>query len=304
MERRAQFLLVALFLLVAIGGVFGFINWITPDQEESLEQRLVQFNGSVSGLSVGSAVRYLGVPVGRVLAIGLSPERAGRVDVTIGVDEPLPDSDTLLAMLEPQGITGLALVELRNRKEHSETADVAPGVIPGQISVLGTLSESAKQLTARAEEALSRVNALLSAQTVEDFSATASQLRGLVSNLSTASADTDELLASLGRVSAELEATLPAYRSLATRLETELIPVIVDTGRSVQATADQLTAGVGDNRRELEQLLQQDLPSLVRLGDEVAVTLREMTRLARNVNNQPGALLHGTAVQEADIPLE
>jgi len=303
-ERRAQFLLVAVFLLLSVGSVVWFMRWISPAEGDAVEQRLVQFDGSVSGLSVGGEVRYLGVPVGRVLDISLNPQRAGRVDVQIGLDQPLPDSADLVALLEPQGITGLAVIGLRDRDATSAPVDVAPGVIPGQPSVFSAVSASAQQLAKQAEIALTRFNALLSQETIENFEVTARELRSLAGNLSRASGDVDALLASLGRVSTQVEAALPAYRSLALRLEDDLFPTMIDAGQSLQATSDTLAATVGENREQVKQMLQQDLPSLIRVGDELAITLRELQRLARNINNQPGALLYGAPVKEADIPLE
>ena len=304
MERRAQFLLVAVFLLLSVGSVVWFMRWISPAEGDAFEQRLVQFDGSVSGLSVGGEVRYLGVPVGRVLDIGLNPQRTGRVDVQIGLDHPLPDSADLIALLEPQGITGLAVIGLRDRDATSAPVDVAPGVIPGQPSVFSAVSASAQQLAKQAEIALTRFNALLSQETIENFVVTARELRSLAGNLSRASGDVDALLASLGRVSTQVEAALPAYRSLALRLEDDLFPTMIDAGQSLQATSDTLAATVGENREQVKQMLQQDLPSLIRVGDELAITLQELQRLARNINNQPGALLYGAPVKEAEIPLE
>ena len=304
MERRAQFLLVAVFLLLSVGSVVWFMRWISPAEGDAFEQRLVQFDGSVSGLSVGGEVRYLGVPVGRVLDIGLNPQRTGRVDVQIGLDQPLPDSADLVALLEPQGITGLAVIGLSDRDTTSAPVDVAPGVIPGQPSVFSAVSASALQLAKQAEIALTRFNALLSEETIENFEVTARELRTLAGNLSRASGDVDALLASLGRVSTQVESALPAYHSLALRLEDDLFPTMIDAGQSLQATSDTLAATVGENREQVKQMLQQDLPSLIRVGDELAITLQELQRLARNINNQPGALLYGAPVKEADIPLE
>jgi phospholipid/cholesterol/gamma-HCH transport system substrate-binding protein len=302
MERRARFILVAVFLLLSLAGVVGFIRWITPPDGASAERALVQFDSSVSGLSVGSVVRYLGVPVGRVLNIAINRDRAGRVDVEIGLDQALPGPDRLVALLEPQGITGLSMIELRDRDPLLIATDVAPGVIPGQASILSTISSSAAQLSEQAELVLARLNALLSPETIANFQNTVRQLGDLTGNLSQASDDTNDLLASLGRVSEQLELTLPAYRSLALQLETEVLPTMVGAGESIQHTSDVLAASVDDNRQEISQLLQQDLPSLMRLSDEFADTLRQISRLTRNVNNQPGALLYGAPVPEADIP--
>lgn len=304
MERRAQFLLVGVFLLLSLASLVWFVRWISPSEEEVVERRTVQFEGSVSGLSVGSVVRYLGVPVGRVLDIGLNRQLAGRVDVQIGLDQSLPGSGDLVGLLEPQGITGLALIELRDRNSGSLPIDVAPEVIPGQPSVFSEVSGAASRVAEKTEAVLVRVNALLAEQTIEDFAATARELRTLTSNLALASRDVDVLVATLGRVGAQLESSLPDYHALARRVEGELIPAMVDTGLSLQATSDSLAATLGDNREEVKQLLQRDLPSLTRLGDEFALTLEELQRLLGNVNSQPGALLYGIPVTEVEIPYD
>lgn len=304
MERRAQYLIVAVFLLATIAGMIAFIRWISPAERGMAEERLIQYDSSVSGLSVGSKVRYLGVPVGLVLDIGLNTKRYGRVDVVIGVNEPLPPSETLVALLQPQGITGLTLIELRDRSESYTGPAAESGAIPGQPSVLSRVSGSAVQVAQSTEIALERINELLNPQTVEDFGATVRQLRTLSGNLANASADMDELVASLGRVSAEMESTLPAYSSLAQRLEREVVPTILQTGQSLQSTSDALAQGLGDNQQEIHQLLQQDLPTLVGLTDDLANTLRELYQLMGNINHQPGALLTGAPVEEVEIPLE
>ena len=92
MERRAQVILVVSFLLVTGLALTFFLRWVSPREHLQGEERLVQFEGSVSGLSVGSEVRYLGVPSGQVISIRLSPDRVGRVDVKIQTSEPLPAS--------------------------------------------------------------------------------------------------------------------------------------------------------------------------------------------------------------------
>ena len=104
MERNARIILVSVFLLLTVTGVWLFYDWINSnDNDKALEERLVQFKGSVSGLSIGSDVRYLGVPVGQVNSIKLNPERAGRVDVMIGAHQQLPLSERLVAVLEEIG---------------------------------------------------------------------------------------------------------------------------------------------------------------------------------------------------------
>lgn len=304
MERRAQVILVVGFLLFTLAGLVFFLRWISPDKAPRGEERLVQFNGSVSGLSVGSGVRYLGVPAGQVMSIGLSPDRPGRVDVIIASDQALPESNTLVGLLEAQGITGLSVIELRNRSASHAPLEVPEGAIPGYPSVFSQVSGSAIAVARNAESTLSRINQLLDEETVEDLSVAISQLRSLSENLAHATTGIDELVSSVARVSEELETTLPAYRVLAQRLDSEVIPSVVKAGESIQSTSDALGETLGDNRKEIDQLLKQELPTLIGLGDELSRTLQELYQLLGNINDQPGALLYGEQVIEVEIPGE
>jgi len=303
-ERRAKIVLVAVFLLVSVAGAVTFLTWISPAGEEAFTRHTVQFEGSVSGLSIGSEVRYLGVPVGRVLNIDLAVGQPGRVDVEIGLDRDLPDPGELLGSLEPLGITGLALIELRHREPGAALIEVAPGVIPGQPSAFSAVPAAATRVAEQLDAALGRVNALLTDQAVEDLGQTIHELRTLTGNLAKASGEIDTLVATLGRVSTRVDSMLPAYEALALKVDRDVMPVLVETGRSVTATSEALTATLVDNRAELKQLLEEELPSLSRQGDELARSLEALRQLIENINNQPGAVLYGTPVLETEIPRE
>lgn len=304
MERRAQIALVTAFLVFSLLGLGLFIQWASPEVMPDAQQRSIQFSGSVSGLSVGSEVRYLGVPAGQVMSIALNPDQVGRVDVVIASAQPLPSSDKLVALLESQGITGLSIIELRDRTTNHASMDVTDGAIPGYPSVFSQVSNSAIGVARNAELTLSRLNQLLSEQAVDDLSVAISQLRTLSGNLSSASAEMDSLMGSVARVSAEMESTLPAYRELAVRLDSEVIPTIVDAGKSLQTTSAALAGTLNENRDELNQLLQEDLPTMAGLSDDLSATLQELYQLLSNLNDEPGALFYGERVTEVEIDHE
>ena len=67
MERDAKYAAVALFALACIAAAVAFVWWYTGrgDRRDYTPYE-IYFEGTVSGLSEGSPVRYLGVDVGRV----------------------------------------------------------------------------------------------------------------------------------------------------------------------------------------------------------------------------------------------
>jgi phospholipid/cholesterol/gamma-HCH transport system substrate-binding protein len=305
MERNARLILVSSFVIVTLLAAVLFYRWIQAPKAENMgEEHLIQFDGSVSGLSIGSEVRYLGVAIGRVSAIALNPNQHSRVDVRIGTRQPLPDTQSLVAFLEPQGITGLSIIEIENRPDLTHTFVAPAGVIPGYPSVLSRLSGSASRIAGSLEQTLARLNTLLDDESIADLDATLRQTRVLTANLAGASAQLEELMTSAASVSRELENTMPDVRGLVRRLDREVLPTVVAAGKSLEAATRAVADSIGDNREELDQLIEQDLPTLIGVTDDLAITLQEFTRLVGNINSQPGALLYGEQVREVEIGRE
>ena len=58
-------------------------------------------------------MRYLGVDVGRVTALGVDKQDAGRVKVVAEIDSTAPISGATLAKLGLLGLTGLLYIDLQ-----------------------------------------------------------------------------------------------------------------------------------------------------------------------------------------------
>ncbi len=68
---------------------------------------------SVSGLNIGTDVKYYGITIGKVLDIAVSPEDVSDIIVTISVKADTPIKETAQANLAYQSIaTGLKLIEI------------------------------------------------------------------------------------------------------------------------------------------------------------------------------------------------
>jgi phospholipid/cholesterol/gamma-HCH transport system substrate-binding protein len=94
MEREANYLAVGSFVLLVVVMGFLFVYWYSASIEHRFYVRYeIYFDGSVSGLTEGGAVRYLGVDVGRVVRIRIDPRAANRVQVIADIDATTPISD-------------------------------------------------------------------------------------------------------------------------------------------------------------------------------------------------------------------
>ncbi|MCX7223874.1 MAG: MlaD family protein, partial [Burkholderiales bacterium] len=113
MENRSHALLAGLFtLLLVIAGAIGAV-WVSKKNVPLLPYELVA-TSPVTGLSVQSAVRYQGVPVGRVQSLRFMPDKPGQVRILIGVDPNTPLTESSWAEIVTAGVTGISNVELRD----------------------------------------------------------------------------------------------------------------------------------------------------------------------------------------------
>jgi ABC-type transporter Mla subunit MlaD len=114
----------------------------------------------------------------------------------------------------------------------------------------------------------------------------------------------EELVASVTRITAELEETLPDYRAMAISLDKEMVPAVVAAGNSLQDASDAVSEAVGTNQPQLRRLLQKDLPTLIGLTDDLARSLDGINQTMVNINDEPGAIFFGEQVREVEISLE
>jgi phospholipid/cholesterol/gamma-HCH transport system substrate-binding protein len=113
METRARYALIGLFTVAVVLAGFAFVYWI--QNAGGLGQRSayrVRFDGSVSGLLVGSNVLFNGLRVGEVTALELDKKQPKIVMATLAVDAATPIRRDSSVGMDFQGLTGAPVVIL------------------------------------------------------------------------------------------------------------------------------------------------------------------------------------------------
>jgi phospholipid/cholesterol/gamma-HCH transport system substrate-binding protein len=162
METRANHVLIGLFTLAVLVGGFVFVWWFggSGASSDRAEYRVV-FEGSVAGLTKGSAVQFNGLTVGEVTDIQFSPSDPGKIYTKIAVSSGVPMRTDTKARLDSQGLTGVSTVMLiGGRPEAPVLAATSAGDLPTIIaepSSFQSLIEGARQMMARADGILNQV---------------------------------------------------------------------------------------------------------------------------------------------------
>jgi phospholipid/cholesterol/gamma-HCH transport system substrate-binding protein len=158
METRARYALIGLFMLAVIIASFAFVYWL--ENKGGFAQRetyQIRFQGSVSGLLVGSAVLFNGIRVGEVTALGLNPDAPQTVIATIAVARGTPIRDDTQVVVESQGLTGGAAVALRGGTSLSPVPASEGGAPP----TLTAAPQAGLDWTQSARDAFQRVDSIL-----------------------------------------------------------------------------------------------------------------------------------------------
>src|SRR5215468_3332990 len=116
MATEARKLRVGIFVIASVLIGVAAAIWLGASRFLADEVRTVTyFAESVQGLDPGAAVKYRGVPAGRVEKIGIAPD-GELIEVVMSIDswfaQLILRDPTLRAQLQLSGITGLRYVEI------------------------------------------------------------------------------------------------------------------------------------------------------------------------------------------------
>ncbi len=309
MERDARYAAVAIFALLAIAAAFAFVWWYSGQGDRrSYENYEIYFDGTVSGLSQGSPVRYLGVDIGRVRSLAVSRSDPGRVKILVEVDSEAPLSGATRARLGLLGLTGLLYIDLQLDPEADPARPLVQGqrfpVIQSRKGDIEAFLEQLPDLIGRAGEVMARTEKLLADENLAAVGEALGNLRTASAELPALSRNAAALAADLRSTAAEATALTQSMGNLAGRSQAGL----ESTLRSAQATAETLsrTAAsleriVAGNEASLSGLAGPGAADLQQLVIDVRDASAEVRELARVLRERPSSLVREPKEQGVEI---
>lgn len=300
MDRDANYVAVGAFVLLVLAMAGSFVFWYTDQQDKRTYQRYeIYFKGTVSGLSAGSPVRYLGVDVGKVVRIMLDPQQRKRVEVLADIDSSAPIDGRTLASLTLQGVTGLLYIDLQQDKNGAGAGPLAQGehfpVIRSVPSDFDVLLGSLPALATHAIELVDHFNDVFSDENVRDIHVMLENVRRASERLPATVQSTQELLGDLKHTVADIQVVAADLRSVETRAAPDIAATLANVRRasdSLASTSDRLNRFVDDNEPQITRFTEQGLPEIEKLLRESRAAAREFRELSRSLKQNPSQLLY------------
>lgn len=310
MEREANYAAVGAFVLLVVVMAALFVYWYSESREHRNYVRYeIYFDGTVSGLTRGAPVRYLGVDVGRVVAMHIDPRNPSRVQVIVDIDQSAPVSDKTVAELSLQGVTGVLYIDLASYAANMRLSEPVPSesypVIRAARSNFDVLLASLPQMVGLLSNVLERAERTLSDTNIAAISNTLASIEKASVALPDTLRETHLLIADLRTTSTELRNTASSVRGIADDASPQLhkaLERVVAVANSLADTTAQLDQLVLENRTDVRAFTRDSLPELERLlhdGREAAAQVRD---LAQDLRANPSQLIYQAPAQGMEIP--
>jgi len=327
METRANYLLVGSFVLIIFAGTILFILWLAKFQfDQQFTRYDIEFEGSVSGLKVGSSVELNGIPVGEVIDIGIDPRDVEKVSVTVEVPADTPIREDTIASMQIQGITGGITIQLSGGTQESPPLTPPPGekraVIASKASALEQFLEGAPELMASLQTLVARAAILLGPENQTSFAQTLANFATVSGALASRTGDVETLITDASATMTNLREASAAMAGLANNAQTALTQVgdaaamfgdnrqdieglikdLRGTAGAFTAMSNEVTALVDENRAPLREFTGDGLYGITNFLTEARALMDSLTRLSTQVERDPARFLFGNQQQGYETP--
>jgi phospholipid/cholesterol/gamma-HCH transport system substrate-binding protein len=300
MDRDANYVAVGAFVLLVIAMAVSFVLWYTNQQEKHIYLRYeIYFPGTVSGLSPGSPVRYLGVDVGKVARILIDPQQRNRVLVIADIDATAPIDGRTRASLSLQGITGLLFIDLQQDHKVTAPGELAEGlhypVIRSVPSDFDVLLSSLPALATHLVELVDRISQVFSDENVRALKATLDNARLASERLPATLRETRELLADARNAAQEVKGAAADLREIEAHAAPDLESALANmrhVSDNLTKTSDLLDRFLEDNEPVVSRFTQQSLPEFEQLLRESRQAARDFRDLSRSLKQNPSQLIY------------
>jgi len=309
-EREARYAVVGLFALLTLALAFAFVWWYTgAGDQRSYDRYEIYFDGSVSGLSQGSPVRYLGVDVGRVQSLSVDASRPGEVLVRVitEIDATAPVSSRTRARLGLLGLTGLLYIDLQQeptaRDEPLPQGERYP-VIQSRPGDIEAFLAKLPDLVGRAAGVMERVELLLSEQNVATVSAALGDVRRASAQLPALAGNAAALADEMHRTTAEVTALAAQLRDTVNGSQPHLqasLTSVRETSERLSSIAESLERVIVANEMGLRQIAGPGAQELQQLLVDAREASTEIRALAQSLRQNPSRLIREPAESGVEI---
>jgi phospholipid/cholesterol/gamma-HCH transport system substrate-binding protein len=307
LNAKTNYSLVGAFVIISVGLITYFVIWmLQPSKDLETDTFRIEFSESVSGLNVGSPVKFRGVTIGKVRTIRISPTNIEKIEVIISVWKSTPIKTDTVAKLKSQGITGLSYIDL------SRGSDAAPllraknkneiPLIPSEPSFFVTLERTFGSASENMSELLVRLKTLLGRENQDEVSRLLKHSANVAEKIDHGLtperfAHFDDTIVRIGKLAKDIDAELPAFNRVLTSgdaMAKQAKVSLASLQRSFATMAETLRVINIRNKNgdySVKETMGPGMAQFQMTMNQLEQTLILMNQMLRRYNQDPSGLL-------------
>lgn len=310
METKANYAIVGFFTVAVIFAAFGFVYWMSQyGRSGEMVELVISIPGSANGLSVGSPVRFNGIPVGSVrnLAINSNDPRYSVAVTEVSADAPVLKSTT--ATLEIQGLTGAAYIELSGGNKGEENI-LQKALETGTAAQMQADQSSVTSLLATADKIMDRANTAIGdiqgfvkdvrgplTNTISNADRFSKSLADNAQGIDTFLKSVSALSTSITAASDKLDSTLASADVLVKSVDPKKIDNIVSNVDKMSNDLSNASGSVAETVASFKRTAE----TYARFGENATATLNRVDTLIAAVDAQKvGGVVNDVSAASAD----
>ena len=327
MRNRSQKIRLGVFLFIGLALLLSLIGFFTA--QELLKKEDTYYisyeNVSVSGLEVGSPVKYMGIKVGTIENIIIDPDNVNKIIVKLALKPDTPIKEDAEANITSIGITGLKAIEISGGTNEAENLEPGEYIRAGS-SITQQITGKAEIIAQKAEQVLNNLQLFTQPQNLNKITDLADKITLLAeqTNRTVVKIDTivsenrkdiRESIAPMKEISERLD---QSSRLLQTSMESIYLKVHSDTIDQILSNVREVSvklketnikslienvAIIAEQTQNLITKIDNDLnkgsQDLSESMELLRLTLDNLNQASRKINNNPSIILRKTETKGA-----
>ncbi len=266
-------MIVGLVVLTGIIVALSVSLWLKQDHHQAaLTPYTVYFSETVSGLPIGSAVKYRGIRVGSISDIHIPRKNSESIAVSVMIDKNTPVGMGRRASLQMAGITGESYLEISGAVHDdgpvSPPAGESVPVIPSEESSIQKIVSTTPALLTHADQLIQRTATVVSVENRAKFSKILENVQDITQALSDSRSDYSNLMSNFRVISEEMRTTLQSINGAM---------------ESLNFAGKNIDHFVQDVRPHIASFAENELPNFVLLTDKLMATLGDLRDVLRTI---------------------
>ncbi len=328
MKGRAQKIRLGIFIFISSAILLILIGFFTAQRlfEKTDTYYVAYEDVSVSGLEVGSPVKYLGINMGTISQIYIDPDNVNRVIVRISLKAGTPVKEDATADIVAMGITGLKTIEVRGGSQEADFLEEEEFIQQG-TSLVEDISGQAEVIAFKVEEVLNNLIDFTQPENLNRVSETVDKIADMTDNANNSFLMVNEVVqenreelretvtqanamaSNFNKTSEELVAASNKFNLL---MQSDTIGEILGNLRDISITLqetdlNQLIENLASTAAQTQQMLVKLDADIDRGSKDLGVnllllknTLENLKDVSRQIQSNPSVLIRGNRAK--DIP--